>query len=52
MFVEQLKNYTSFNCEGKPSSLLPLHSNLLEFQYELCQIFIKKTGQQLHQQES
>jgi hypothetical protein len=32
--------------------MVPLQSNIMEFQYELCQIFIKKTGQQLHQQES
>lgn len=37
-----------------PTSSLPfsLHSNALEFQYDICQIFLKKTGEQLQQKEA
>jgi hypothetical protein len=42
-------------CLSPPSYLsapFALQSNALEFQYDLCQIFLKKTGQQLQQKEA
>jgi hypothetical protein len=34
------------------ASPFALQSNALEFQYDLCQIFLKKTGEQLQQKEA
>ena len=34
------------------TSPFSLQSNALEFQYDLCQIFLKKTGEQLQHKEA